>query len=122
MLEKFPYTMEYLEQHRTELLKRDSDESAKWFEYGRSQALQNMNQRMIIISSVISEDTKAYLLSDNEIPYSALYIISTGDLTLEDILDKLNSDSFKKYVSSVGVSVSGTSKRITTKDIENFMF
>lgn len=122
MLEKFPYTMEYLEQHRTELLKRDSDESAKWFEYGRSQALQNMNQRMIIISSVISEDTKAYLLSDNEIPYSGLYIISTGDLTLEDILDKLNSDSFKKYVSSVGVSVSGTSKRITTKDIENFMF
>lgn len=122
MLEKFPYTMEYLEQHKTELLKRDSDESAKWFEYGRSQALQNMNQRMIIISSVISEDTKAYLLSDNEIPYSGLYIISTGDLVLEDILDKLNSDSFKKYISSVGVSVSGTSKRITTKDIENFMF
>lgn len=122
MLKKFPYAMQYLKQYQTELQARDSDESAQWFEYGRSQALQNMNQQMIIISSIISEDTRAYLLSDDEIPYSGLYIIPTKELGLDDILTELNSDNFKRYVASVGVSVSGTSKRITTKDIEDFLF
>ena len=120
--ERFPHTTQYLERHKVKLQERDSDDSAKWFEYGRSQALQNMNQKMIMISSVISEDTRAYLLLDGEIPYAGLYIIPTGEITLEDLLAALNSDGFKKYVSSVGVSVSGSSKRITTKDVENFVF
>lgn len=120
--EKFPCAAHYLEQHKTELQKRDADESAKWFEYGRSQALQSINQKKIMLSSVISEDTEAYLLSDAEIPYAGLYIIPTGEMSLEDLLIELNSDKFKKYASSVGVSVSGSSKRITTKDVENFEF
>ena len=114
--------MRYLEQHKAELQERDADKSAQWFEYGRSQALQNMNQKMLMLSTVISEDTKAYLLSDGEIPYAGLYIVPTGEISLEALLDELNSDNFKNYVSSVGVSVSGSSKRITTKDVENFEF
>ncbi len=120
--EKFPYTVQYLEKHKMELRERDSDKSTKWFEYGRSQALQYMNQKMIMLSSVISEDTKAYLLSEGEIPYAGIYIIPTGEISLESLLIELNSDNFKRYVSSVGVSVSGSSKRITTKDIENYEF
>ena len=119
---EFPYAMQYLEQHKFELQKRDSDDTAEWFEYGRSQALRNMNQKMIMISSVISEDTKAYLLDDGEIPYAGIYIIPTGEISLEELLEELNSKRFQKYVSSVGVSVSGASKRITTKDIENYEF
>ena len=122
LYKEYPCVMRYLEQHKTELQERDADESAKWFEYGRSQALHNMNQKMLMLSSVISEDTTAYLLSDGEIPYAGLYIIPTGEITLEELLTELNSDNFKKYVSSVGVSVSGSSKRITTKDVENFEF
>lgn len=122
LYKKYPCVMRYLEQHKTELQERDADKSAQWFEYGRSQALQNMNQKMLILSTVISEDTKAYLLSDGEIPYAGLYIVPTGEISLEALLDELNSDNFKKYVSSVGVSVSGSSKRITTKDVENFEF
>lgn len=122
MKENFPFAVQYLEKHKTVLAARDADDSAKWFEYGRSQALQNMNQQMIMISSVISDDTKAYLLEEGEIPYSGLYIIPTGRISLEYLLDKLNSDEFKAYISCVGVSVSGSSKRITTKDIENYVF
>lgn len=120
--ERFPYAVKYLKSHEEELGKRDSDLSAKWFEFGRSQALKNMNQEMVMISSVISEDTRSYLLSKGEIPYAGLYIIPTGEIELGELLTVLNSNRFKEYVSSVGVSVSGSSKRITTKDIENFEF
>lgn len=119
---KFPHAMDYLNRYKATLLRRDSDVSAKWFEYGRSQAIQNMNQEKILISSVISECTQAYLLGYDEIPYSGLYIIPIGEHSLEDLLLKLNSNKFKEYVANVGVCVSGTSKRVTPSDIENFYY
>ena len=119
---KFPYAMKYLESFKEKLKERDADQSAKWFEYGRSQALHNMNKQMMLISSIISECTEAYLLEDGEIPYSGLYIISTDEIPFSDLIDKLNSKAFKAYASNVGVCVSGSSKRITPSDIENYIF
>lgn len=119
---KFPCAMEYLESYKEKLKKRDSDKKALWFEYGRSQALQNLNQRMILISSVISNCTQAYLLEKEEIPYSGLYIVPTRNISLDILVPILNSENFKKYINSVGVCVSGTSKRVTPSDIENFVF
>ena len=119
---KFPNAMIYLSSHKEALLKRDADASAKWFEYGRSQAIHNMSQKKILISSVISECTKAYMLDENEIPYSGLYIIPNGECTLEDLLIQINSEKFKSYISNVGVCVSGTSKRVTPDDIKNFCY
>lgn len=119
---KFPHAMEYLESYRDKLKKRKADKKALWFEYGRTQALQNLNQQMILISSVISNCTQAYLLEKEEIPYSGLYIVPTGNISLDALVPILNSESFKKYINSVGVCVSGTSKRVTPSDIENFVF
>lgn len=122
MKQYFPYALAYLQNHKTKLSQRDADSSAKWYEYGRSQALQHIHQRKVIISSVISEDTKAYLLEADEISYAGLFITPTGDVTLEELMTQLNSPAFREYASSVGVSVSGSSKRISAKDIENFLF
>lgn len=119
---RFPLAARYLAKHRQELAARDADPSAAWFEYGRSQALQNMDRRMIMMSSVISEETRAYLLDQGEIPYSGLYIIQTGEIPLEELLEALNGEAFKRYVSGVGVSVSGSSRRITARDVEDYVF
>lgn len=118
---RFPYAYEYLNKYKDRLLQRDSDKNASWFEFGRSQALQHMNQPMIMISSIISENTNAYLLN-GEIPYSGLYIVPTKDTySLEYLLGFLNSKDFKEYISKVGVCVCGNSKRISPKDIENYI-
>ena len=122
MYSKFPNAMSYLNSHKEALLKRDADTSAKWFEYGRSQAIHNMNQKKILISSVISECTKAYMLDEDEIPYSGLYIISNGEYLLENLLMQINSEKFKNHISNVCVCVSGTSKRVTPDDIKNFCY
>ena len=108
--------------YRKKLNERKADSSAKWYEFGRSQALQNANKDMILISSVISECTKAYLLDAEEIPYSGLYIVPTGNISLNELLVHLNSKSFIDHIFRVGVCVNGKSKRITPKDIENFVY
>lgn len=122
MLEKFPMAMDYLQTHKEALLARDADAKAQWFEYGRSQALSNLNQQVVMISSVISSCTQAYLLDKGEIPYSGLYIIPRKDMPLSALIPILNSDDFRAYINSIGVCVSGTSKRITPSDIENYTF
>lgn len=119
---KFPFTYRYLSQFKEKLLKRKSDKTAEWFEYGRSQALNNVILEKALISSVISDCTEAYLLDSDEVPYSGLYIIPTANISLNELCKRLNSDEFRTYIAKVGVCVSGTSKRITSKDIENFIF
>ena len=121
MKEKFPCALQYLDNFREKLDNRKADSSARWYEYGRSQALQNANKKMILISSVVSACTNAYLLSEDEIPYSGLYIIPTGDIPLSKLLLQLNSRAFITHISKVGVCVSGQSKRITPDDIESFV-
>ena len=122
MKSQFPLTMAYLNKHKNKLKKRKSDKNAAWYGYGRSQALQNSNQEMILISSVISECTKAYLLSADEIPYSGLYIIRTGNISLHRLLNRLNTSDFIKHIQNVGVCVNGKSRRITPDDIKSYIF
>lgn len=122
MYANFPYAMKFLESHKESLQRRDADSNAMWFEFGRSQALQNMNQRLILISSVISDCTEPYILEVDEVPYSGLYIIPTADTSLDFLLPILKSSKFKEYTKSIGVCVSGTSRRISPKDIENYIF
>ena len=122
MYASFPCAMRFLETNKDKLQRRDADNNAKWFEYGRSQALQNINQKLILISSVISNCTEPYMLDVDEVPYSGLYIIPISSMTLDTLLSVLKSSAFKDYIKSVGVCVSGTSKRISPKDIENYVF
>ena len=118
----FPEAYLYLIDHIEVLKNRKTEKNAKWFEYGRSQALDYMNCfPMILISSIISHKTKAYKLID-EIPYSGIFILPKDGNSIDEALKLLNSDDFKNYISNVGVCLSGTSRRITPKDIEDFYY
>jgi len=121
--EKFPNAFKHLYKFKNELLNRDSDSKAKWFEYGRSQALKHLRQEKLLISTIITNEVKVYLLENEEIPYSGIYItVKDERYMLEDALRILRGKEFLQYVMDIGISVSGNSKRITSKDINNFRF
>jgi hypothetical protein len=117
----FPNAMKYLLDHKKELLNRKLDKNANWYEFGRSQALKHVNQRMLLISSIISDSTEFYVLEDM-VPYSGLYIVPNGNAALEDLMPILSSDAFRQHVLDNGVCLSGNSKRVSPKDIENFEY
>ena len=123
--EKFPSAYQYLSNFREQLDERESDRSAKWFEYGRSQALSGLNHRKLLISTVITDRAYAYMLKKTCIPYSGMYITTRErgqEYTLDDAKRALQSDEFMDYVQKVGIHISGSSLRITSKDIEEFRF
>lgn len=121
----FPGAEDYLNDFREQLDKRKSDKSASWFEYGRSQALSGLNRRKLLISTVITEKVIVYMLKKRCIPYAGMYIVPKPDnktYKLEDAKGILESDEFMKYVQDAGIHISGSSLRITSKDIEEFKF
>jgi len=121
----FPGAEEYLNDFREQLDERESDSSSSWFEYGRSQALAGLNRRKLLISTVITEKVVVYMLRRKCIPYAGMYIVPKIEnkiYKLEDAKKILESNEFMKYVEDVGIHISGTSLRITSKDIENFSF
>lgn len=123
--EQFRGTAGYLNEFRKKLDKRKKDNNTLWFEYGRSQALAELNVEKLLVSTVVTETVPVYLLSVDCIPYAGMFIIPrdhTGQYTLEDAREILQSTKFMKYVQEVGIPISGSSLRITSKDIEDYMF
>lgn len=120
---EFPLAVLHLTKSKDKLLKRDADPKAKWFEYGRSQALAHLNQSKLLLSTVVTNKVEIYELDAETIPYSGIYITIKDDgYNLDDASRILMSKEFMEYVANLGISVSGKSKRITCKDINNYEF
>ena len=71
----YPGATAYLNEFRDDLDKRQSDNNAKWYEYGRSQALSGLNRQKLLISTVVTNDVDVYELEQECIPYAGMYIV-----------------------------------------------
>lgn len=123
--EYYPGTISHFEKFKSELSKRKADSKAIWFEYGRSQALSDINRKKLLISTILTGKTSIYMLDKEVIPYGGMYIISRDinkKYNLEFAKKILESEMFLKYAKKVGINISGNSIRITSKDIENYKF
>ena len=118
----FPNTYHYLLENKEKLEKTNKDTSAKWFEFGRSQALTHLNQQKLLISTIATNRIVVYDLDKDQIPYSGLYIVPTRELGLDVAKDILNKKSTMRYLKASGIVLNGSSIRISTKDIENLKF
>ena len=121
----YPEATAYLNTFRDKLDKRKRDINTKWYEYGRTQALAGLNCKKLLISTIITEDIIVYKLTKKCIPYAGMYIVERKNnkkYTLGDAMQILKSREFKQYVLDVGIHISGSSLRITSKDIEEFKF
>ena len=120
MNEKYPGVMRHLKKFKKKLNLRNSDQTSKWFEYGRSQALDNLNQKKLLLSFIVTNKVNIYELDKETIPYSGIYIISKSNLDLLVAKEILESKEFLDYVKKIGIYISGASLRITANDIKNF--
>lgn len=78
-----------------------------------------------MLSTVVTNDVDVYELEQECIPYAGMYIVEKEDnneYELTDAMRILRSGEFKEYVFKVGIPISGKSVRITSKDVENYLF
>ncbi len=118
----FPGATAHLNKFREKLDKRMKDKNTNWFEFGRSQALNHINSKKLLLSTVVTNSIKIFKLNSNCIPYSGMFITALGNNSLETAKQILETDDFLEYAKNVGIHISGTSVRITSKDIMNYTF
>ena len=120
---KFPGATEYFEQFKEALKARKADKNAKWFQYGRSQAVTKVEGEKLIIPMVITQMVHVYEAGKDAIPYAGYFIKckKNSELKLDDAKEILESRDFYKYVEICGTPTTPTSYRISVDDIKEYM-
>lgn len=117
----YPNTYNYLLKNKEELLKRDIDKGASWYEFGRSQGVQTCHNEKIVISTLMKDDIRYYFLDKDTFVYSGIFIIKKKKEYDWKIIESiLSSEEFKRYIRITGKDFSGGYKSITSKQIKNY--
>lgn len=121
---KFPGTYMYLNSYREKLDQRKKDKNAKWFEYGRSQALKRVFGKKLVMPMVITNCVKTHYGTSKAIPYAGYFIKCRrgSELKLSDAKKILESKEFFDYVTKRGTPTTTTSYRISVNDIKEYRF
>ncbi len=119
--QNYPYCYAYFLSYKDELMSRDLDKGALWYEYGRSQGVQSIHQEKIILSTLVNGKIDFYKLSKDTLMYSGIFITKKNLHTDWTILEEvLASEDFFNYIRLTGKDFSGGYKSITTKQIKEF--
>lgn len=121
-VEKFPGAAAHLENYRDRLDKRKSDKTAKWFEYGRSQAIKHLNCEKLVISVMVSGTIRVALANEYSVPFAGLYITPKANLPLDRAVEILQQEDFKLYAKQHGVPTANNSYRISKKILDAYAF
>lgn len=118
----FPGAAAYIRKHQDQLDKRKADKTAKWFEYGRSQAISHLNCEKLVISVMVSGNVRIAIADENSIPFAGLYITQKANLPLAKAIEILQQEDFKLYAKQHGVPTTKNSYRISKKILDAYSF
>lgn len=117
-LKKYPKTYEYLLSHKEALTNRSITGSTKWFQFGRSQGLANINNEKLVISTTMPNSEVKYIRVGPEyLVYSGLYATSED---LDKLEEELQSDNLLDYLVDNGKPMRGGYTQITSTLLKNY--
>jgi adenine-specific DNA-methyltransferase len=117
-LKSAPKTYAYMLANKEQLKNRSITGNTKWFEFGRSQGLANMNKEKLVISTTITPDKISYIRVGPEVfVYSGLY--ATAD-DLDKLEAELNSPELLEYLIENGKPMRGGYYQITSTMLKNY--
>lgn len=118
---EFPNTYKYLSHKKTSLIERNSDDKAKWYEFGRTQAVGIQNQQKLLIPRILTNGLNIIKLSKNEVAYSGLIVTKKSEYSLEVAHRILSSERFLDYLKLNSKNLSGNSMQVSSMDIKQYM-
>lgn len=121
---KYPKAYKYLLEKKELLDGRDKSQNNEWYEYGRSQALNQIIGEKLVLSMVVTNKVNVYLCENNEVPFAGYFIKKKqgSKLTLQYAKTLLESKAFYEYAKEHGTPTTPTSYRLSVKEIQNYIF
>ncbi len=121
--EKYPLTYKYFQQYKSELENRNLHANTLWYEFGRSQGLNNSIHKKLVIKNVFNENQevlKVFELPKDTIVYSGIYITCQEESHLDKVKKILESVEFCKYAKIIGKNMAGGYKNISSNNIKSY--
>lgn len=114
-------TQNYLLNNKDKLTKRSIDKNSKWYAYGRSQAIADVNKDKFAINTTIKDKSSIKL---SKVPagkgvYSGLYIITI--LSEQSLHNIIFNDDFINYIRIIGKCKSGGYFTFSSKELKQFI-
>lgn len=122
---KYPKAYLHLLNYKTELLNRKSSPNTSWFEYGRSQAIADMQKPKIMIPAIMSKNVMPVMLDKNDVVFAGFYVVEKDPTNhpLSEAFEILsNTKELYGYIKHSGVKMNGGSFRYSPKALEDFKF
>lgn len=117
-LQQYPKTYEYLLNHKVELENRSITGNTKWFQFGRSQGLANINNEKLVIATTMPNTNIKYTRVGPEyLVYSGLYATSAN---LDELEKALQSEDLLEYLVDNGKPMRGGYVQITSTLLKNY--
>ncbi len=117
-LAKYPKTYNYLLSHKERLENRSITGSTKWFQFGRSQGLANIDNEKIVIATTMPKDgLKTYRVGKEWLVYSGLYATAED---LDILEEELKSDELTDYLIENGKPMRGEYTQINSTLLKSF--
>lgn len=122
--QKYPKTYAYLLKNKGELEKRDKSQRNEWYEFGRTQALNQIIGEKLVLSMVVTNQVNVYFCENNEVPFAGYFVKKKKEpnINLETAKNILESESFYEYVKTHGTPTTPSSYRMSVKEIQDYRF
>lgn len=119
--------LNYIQFNKEKLLNRKIDDNQKWWEYSRTQGINDLNKPKIIISNIFKNEEQIYLeiVEPNIIVYGSGYYICVTDNQYKlkfiyDIIIK-NKIIFMEYLKTLNKNKGSQYYFYTSKDLQKFI-
>lgn len=117
----FPFTWKYLVKNKNELISRSLDGKTRWYEFGRSQAIQSVHAKKIVIDTLVNGKINSEIFDKDIMVYSGIFVYSST-ANLSKIRAEISSDDFFKYARLLGKDMQNGYKCISSSIIRNYCF
>ncbi|MDR0906418.1 MAG: SAM-dependent methyltransferase [Oscillospiraceae bacterium] len=119
-LAEVPAIKRHFEAHRQKLEARSLDRGAAWYEFGRSQGLNDVGRNKYAVNALIrsAADIKLTPCAPGTGVYGGLYILTDVGL---DELRSLFNDNFTGYAEMLGKYKSGGYYTFSSKDLQRYL-
>ncbi|WP_322961034.1 N-6 DNA methylase [Mycoplasmopsis cynos] len=114
-------TIEYFEQNKQLLKNRSLSEKEKWYAFGRTQGIKDINMHKIAINTLLKNvnDIKIKNLSPGEGIYSGLYIITK--INPKIIINFIKNEEFIQYIILLGKYKNGGYYTFSSSELKKYL-
>lgn len=121
--QQYPKTYEYLLMYKDVLLRRDMEKNTIWYQYARSQGIQNSRNKKFVLKHILTEQGVVCEIQEVDemiLVYSGMFLIVKDEDNYNLVKKILLSEEFHRYLFLIGKNMAGGYRNVNTKAVKEY--